>query len=117
MAVVIRTTEVSDDPRLRDLLDASTEQPTHRGELLFHEGRPADSWWVLLEGRIQLVRVLRREQTVVGAFETPGRWAGGFVAWEPSGVYLATGRAAGPGRILRVPASALRELLAPYRDL
>ena len=57
------------------------------------------------------MRQLRLEQTVVGSFETPGRWAGGFVAWEASGVYLATGRAAGPGRILRVPAPALRDLL------
>ena len=40
----------------------------------------------------------------------PGRWAGGFRAWDEHGVYLATGRGVARGRLLRVPASALREL-------
>jgi signal transduction histidine kinase len=40
----------------------------------------------------------------------PGRWAGGFRAWDDDGVYLATGRGAVPGRVLRVPATRLREL-------
>jgi hypothetical protein len=39
----------------------------------------------------------------------PGRWAGGFRAWDAHGVYLATGRGAGAGRVLRVPAEVLRE--------
>ena len=34
----------------------------------------------------------------------PGRWAGGFRAWDEHGVYLATGRGGQPGRVLRVPA-------------
>jgi signal transduction histidine kinase len=40
---------------------------------------------------------------------SPGQWAGGFRAWDPAGVYLATGRGAEPGRMFRVPAPALRE--------
>ena len=39
----------------------------------------------------------------------PGRWAGGFRAWDEHGVYLATGRGAADGRVLRVPAEVLRE--------
>jgi len=39
----------------------------------------------------------------------PGRWAGGFRAWDEQGVYLATGRGTTPGRVLRVPAPLLRE--------
>ena len=39
----------------------------------------------------------------------PGRWAGGFRAWDEHGVYLATGRGATGGRVLRVPAEVLRE--------
>ena len=42
--------------------------------------------------------------------ESPGQWAGGFRAWDQHGVYLATGRATSAGRVLRVPATALREL-------
>jgi signal transduction histidine kinase len=42
--------------------------------------------------------------------DVPGRWAGGFRAWDEHGVYLATGRGASTGRVLQVPAPALREL-------
>ena len=31
---------------------------------------------------------------MLGAMDVPGRWAGGFRAWDDHGVYLATGRAA-----------------------
>ena len=41
--------------------------------------------------------------------DVPGRWAGGFRAWDEDGVYLATGRGATGGRVLRVPAEVLRE--------
>ena len=36
---------------------------------------------------------------MVGRMDVPGRWAGGFRAWDEHGVYLATGRGvvAGPG--------------------
>jgi signal transduction histidine kinase len=42
--------------------------------------------------------------------DVPGRWAGGFRAWDEHGAYLATGRAATSGCMLRVPADGLREL-------
>jgi signal transduction histidine kinase len=41
--------------------------------------------------------------------DAPGRWAGGFRAWDEHGVYLATGGGATEGRVLRVPAEVLRE--------
>jgi signal transduction histidine kinase len=41
--------------------------------------------------------------------DSPGQWAGGFQAWDAHGVYLATGRGAAHGRVLRVPADQLRE--------
>ena len=41
--------------------------------------------------------------------DVPGRWAGGFRAWDEQGVYLATGRGAVGGRVLRVPAAVLRD--------
>jgi signal transduction histidine kinase len=80
------------------------------GEELFTERRPADHWWVLLEGTVSLVRRVGHEEVVLARMESPGQWAGGFQAWDPSGVYLATGRATSAGRMLRVPATVLREL-------
>jgi len=111
----VRALELFDglgDQKLSSMIDASEEVTFAGGDLLWTEGAPAESWWVLLEGRILLTRQMRLEQMAVGSFDTPGRWAGGFVAWDRSGVYLATGRAAGPGRVLRVPATALGDLLA-----
>ena len=97
------------DDQLQALVALGTEVKFLPGEELFHEGEPADFWWVLVDGRIDLVRRVGREETRLGAMDAPGRWAGGFRAWDEHGVYLATGRASVAGRVLRVPATALRE--------
>jgi signal transduction histidine kinase len=99
-----------DDAQLTALLEASSEHVTRRGELLFHEGRPADSWWVLLEGTVALVRQVGTEASVMGYMTSPGQWAGGFAAWDEFGVYVATGRAENPGRVLRLEATELHRL-------
>jgi len=97
------------DDQLKELIEAGTEVRIEAGVDLFHEGEPADFWWVLVDGSVDLMRHVGREDTVVGKMDTPGRWAGGFRAWDEHGVYLATGRGVGPGRVLRVSAEALRE--------
>ncbi len=97
------------DEQLLDLSTMGSEVRFDTGDVLFHEGEPADFWWVLLDGRVDLVRHVGREETLLGAMDVPGRWAGGFRAWDDHGVYIATGRAAERGRILRVPAPALKE--------
>ena len=97
------------DDQLRELLEAGTEVRIEPGVDLFREGEHADHWWVLVDGAIHLVRHVGREETVVGTMDVPGRWAGGFRAWDEHGVYLATGRGRTEGRVLRVPAQVLRE--------
>ena len=84
---------------------------------LFHEGDHADYWWVLVEGVVELVRRVGREDIVVGRMDMPGRWAGGFRAWDEDGVYLATGRGATPGRVLRLGAISLEQLNAVLEPL
>ncbi|WP_153395660.1 ATP-binding protein [Ornithinicoccus halotolerans] len=96
--------------QLAQLVDAGEGVAIEPGVELFHEGDRADSWWVLVEGSIELVRHLGREDSVVGALDVPGRWAGGFRAWDEHGIYLATGRGSVPGRVLRVPSAELRRL-------
>jgi signal transduction histidine kinase len=97
------------DDQLAELAEGSTEVRIEPGAEMFREGEHADFWWVLLDGSIDLVRHIGREDTVVGKMDVPGRWAGGFRAWDEHGVYLATGRGATQGRVLRVPAEVLRE--------
>ena len=98
--------------QVQALRDAGTEVPFACGDVLFQENHPAEFWWVLLEGRVDLLRHVGREETQLGVMDVPGRWAGGFRAWDEHGAYLATGRAATDGCMLRVPAGLLRELWA-----
>ncbi|MCW2645913.1 MAG: hypothetical protein QOF87_1242 [Pseudonocardiales bacterium] len=97
------------DEQLAEFVAAGTEVRVEPGIELFHEGEHADFWWVLVDGALDLVRHVGREDTVVGRMDQPGRWAGGFRAWDEHGVYLATGRGVIEGRVLRVPAETLRE--------
>ncbi len=97
------------DGQLAELVQAGTEVRVEPGVALFYEGEHADFWWVLVDGAIDLMRQVGRENSVVGRMDVPGRWAGGFRAWDETGVYLATGLGAATGRVLRVPAEMLRE--------
>lgn len=98
------------DAQLAELVDVSTDAYFEPGQELWHEGRPADVWWVLLEGNVSLLRQVGAEEVVVGAMRTPGQWAGGFAAWDPNAVCFATGRAAERSRVLEIPADALHKL-------
>ena len=100
--------------QLAELVAASTEISLRSGLELFREGEHADFWWVLLDGVIDLVRQVGSEETVVARMDAPGRWAGGFRAWDDQGVYLATGRAVTTGRVLRIPAEVLRERVSAW---
>ena len=97
------------DDQLRELMAVGEQLRFKPGEELFREAQPADYWWVLLDGSIRLVRQVGHEETVLTTMDSPGQWAGGFRAWDAHSVYLATGRGAAPGRVLRVPAELLRD--------
>jgi signal transduction histidine kinase len=102
------------DEQLAQLAAGSTEIRFEPGAVLFCEGEHADFWWVLIDGAIDLVRHIGRDDTVVGKMDVPGRWAGGFRAWDEHGVYLATGRGVTDGRVLQVSAEVLRERLQAW---
>jgi signal transduction histidine kinase len=97
------------DEQLRALIAIGDEIRFEPGDVLFHEGEAADFWWVLLAGRVELLRRTRWEESVAGVMDQPGIWAGGFRAWTDQAGYMATGRGATSGVMLRVPAEALGE--------
>ncbi len=99
-----------DEAQIEDLVRAGEEREFPAGQELWSEGQPADTWWVLLEGAIDLAKRVGREETVVGAMTQPGQWAGGFAAWDPNGICFATGRTQATSRVLAVPATELRRL-------
>ena len=102
------------DGQLGELIAAGDEVHFESGDVLFREGEAADFWWVLLAGRVELLRRTRWEESVVGVMDRPGVWAGGFRAWSDQAGYLATGRGAGAGVMLRIPAEALGELATAW---
>lgn len=95
------------DRDLAALAAAGQELVFAPGEVLFQQGGRAEAWWVLLEGRVELLRRAGREETVVATMASPGQWAGGFTAWDDEGGYMATGRGATSGRMLRVSGDEL----------
>jgi signal transduction histidine kinase len=97
------------DSQLRELITVGDEVRFESGDVLFREGEAAEFWWVLLAGRVELLRRTRWEESVAGVMDRPGIWAGGFRAWAEQAGYMATGRAASSGAMLRVPAEALGE--------
>src|SRR5215469_13206989 len=105
------------DDQLAELVAGSAQVRIEPGADMFREGEHADFWWVLIDGVIDLVRHVGREEIVVGKMDVPGRWAGGFRAWDEHGVYRATGRGAVGGRVLRVPAELLRERVTAWFPL
>jgi signal transduction histidine kinase len=94
--------------QLAELVDGGSEVAVEPGVELFREGEHADYWWVLVAGSVDLTRHIGQESTLLGRM-TPGKWAGGFRAWDEHGVYLSTGVGATAGRVLRVPAALLRD--------
>jgi signal transduction histidine kinase len=98
------------DDQLAELRSSAVEHALVPGEVLFVAGTPADSWWVLLEGSVTLLRRVGAEETTLGMMAEPGQWAGGFAAWDEHGTYLATARAETPGRMLRLPSGELSRL-------
>ena len=77
------------------------------GDELFREGEPADFWWVLRRRRDRPASATSAARRPWSArMDAPGRWAGGFRAWDEHGVYLATGR--GVERGPRAPGAGRR---------
>jgi signal transduction histidine kinase len=97
------------EEQLNELIAAGDDVHFDAGDVLFREGAAADFWWVLLSGRVELLRRGGSEESVVSVMDRPGVWAGGFRAWADKAGYLTTGRGASPGLMLRIPAEALGE--------
>ena len=98
------------DAQVAELAAAGTEESYEPGAHLFDEGRPADDWWVLLSGRIDLVRRIGHDEAVMATMETAGQWAGGFRAWDEHGIYMGSARVLEPSRVFRLTAPELARI-------
>jgi signal transduction histidine kinase len=110
------TSSLSDD-QLAELLAAGEERVYAAGDVIFREGEPATSLWILLAGRIELSRRVGDQSTVVATMDEPGRWAGGLAAWggaDEHTVTRATGVAITDCRVFAVPSSDLGRLVGEW---
>jgi signal transduction histidine kinase len=116
----LRATFLADgltDEQLQRLVDEGSEVRFEPGEVLFEEGKPADYFWILLEGRLELLRQRAIETTVLVTMQVPGQWAGGLRAWSGEGGsagYRGTGRAATAVRFFRIPSESLGRLVGEW---
>ena len=90
-----------------DMAAAGSEETYSAGVRLFDEGRPADDWWVLLSGHVDLVRRIGHEEAIMATMEHAGQWAGGFRAWDEHGIYMGSARVMETTRVFRLPAAEL----------
>ena len=64
---------------------------------------------MLLDGKLDLMRRIGHEETVLATMQVPGQWAGGFRAWDEHGVYMGSARASQAGRVFRISAERFGE--------
>ena len=95
------------DEQVAELAAAGEEVTYEPGDRMFDEGRPAEHWWVMLGGRIDVVRRVGNEEVVMVTIQNPGQWAGGFRAWDDNGVYLGSARVMDASRVFRLSADEL----------
>ena len=77
---------------------------------VFEQDTPADALWVLIEGSLQLFRVLNGRKVVLETSETPGSWAGWLPMFDQTPMTLAA-RTPVASRMLRIPAETVRYML------
>lgn len=98
------------DEQVAELAASGEEETYDAGARLFDEGRPADDWWVLLSGRIDVVRRIGHEEAIMATMDNAGQWAGGFRAWDEHGVYMGSARVMEQSRVFRLPSGELGRL-------
>jgi signal transduction histidine kinase len=108
------------DEQLNSLAALGTEIAYGAGETVFVEGQPADFFWVLLDGELELSRTVSGQRIVITTASRPGTYAGGIRSFTQSGEgagYRATGRTTQPSRFFQLPSGDLGPLLEEWSPL
>ncbi len=87
---------------LRRVAAHAVVRTVRRGERVFEEGAPAEGLFVVMEGRVRLVRVSRGGREQVLHTEGPGATLGEVPLLDGGG-YVATAIATQPSRLLYLP--------------
>ncbi len=101
------------DSKLKELNRSAQLCHYPKGAVLFREGDPADSLWVLQQGWVRLVKQTANGKILTLDLVTPKDGVCGLSAFSDKR-YAATAVAAPPVEAVRLPAPALRELLKSH---
>lgn len=86
------------------------EECTYRsGEVIFAEGEPADNMFIVLEGQIRVTRRVGSDESLI-VVHGPGEFTG-ELSLLTGGLAVASGRAEGECRTLRIDSTTFRQLL------
>ena len=97
------------------LASESFERTYTKGEILFHEGRPSDSVWLVMEGRVHLLHYLSEGQVRTTCVMVPGDTFCCLPALD-RGTYPATAVAATKAKVLQIPARLFHGLMEGSAD-
>ena len=84
-----------------------------KGAVLFREGNPSDTLWVLESGWVRLVRQTARNKTLMLDVVTPRNGVFGLSAFS-GGPYVANAVAASPITIVQISTDVVRSLLKAH---
>ncbi len=93
------------DEQLDWLVQHGTVESHVPGANVYKEGDPAESFYVLLEGEVQLVRRLDGSDVVLNTADQPGAYAGAtraFIGTSEDESYVSSLRAVAPTRLFRL---------------
>lgn len=88
----------------------SRERVFEKGETIFHEGRPSDSVWLTVKGRVHLLHYLSQGRAQTTCVMTPCETFCCLPALD-RGSYPATAVAATQATVLQIPASLFHEVM------
>lgn len=94
---------------LRLIAEIVEETDAEEGEVLFNQGEPGDSMYVIIAGRVQIVLADGTPIKVLSTFEAFGEMS--LLDEEPRS---ATAKSAEPGKLLRIEREKFLALLAQY---
>src|SRR5262245_59774993 len=98
------------DEQLRWVAGAGEEVSVEPGHRVIAEGMPADAFYVLMEGTVQLTKRVAGREAVFATSSQPGVWVG-YLPIGGAGYHIISAHAVTRLRLWRLPAAALDHML------
>ena len=101
--------ETLSDAQLEWLTENAQDVSLPAGQRYLDEGRPSEALWVLLQGQMEITRLVGGRDMVIETSEEPGSWAGWLPMFDEASPV--SGHAVRPSRFLRIPKTAVQHML------